>query len=173
MLSPQTFDDCHRALELVVSCDVDVVLQPRLSEPAGDFRSAVVGEQDVVLVAAADHSIRAQQTITTAILTHVPVIISRPSSTYARLLKNEFGELSVREFGTAEAVKRAAANGLGVGLLPRIAVRDQIRAGALVELPWRSATPVRVYAIWPRRLDDWPVLRTFLALAKRIIEEEP
>ena len=40
------------------------------------------------------------------------------------------------EFGSLEAIKQCVKNGLGVSLLPQIAVKNEIERGELVVLPW-------------------------------------
>ena len=39
-------------------------------------------------------------------------------------------------------------DGLGVSVLPRIAVQDLLTAGIITTLPWQPQRPLSIYAVW-------------------------
>jgi DNA-binding transcriptional LysR family regulator len=74
---------------------------------------------------------------------------------------------SVGEFGNSEAIKHAAAAGLGLACLSRCVVSDLIKLGQLIEL--RTALPIlhrQFYLAHSRHKNLSPRLRHFLGLCR-------
>ncbi|MEU6817085.1 LysR family transcriptional regulator [Streptomyces sp. NPDC046860] len=131
------------ALDLALLIDAET-LHPGLE-------STVFGPEPLVAVVAPDHALAAGRAVTGERLRDVPILAPESGRGYRRLLEGELGArpAPVLESGTVESTKRWAAAGLGVGLLPHMAVADDIAAGVLVPLDWRP--PSAVYAQLVRR----------------------
>ena len=170
-LSLRTFRTGSDYLESLSLGELDIVVLQRLHLPADDFHVTRLGREQMVLVAAADHPLRAEPEITPLELDGVRMVIAQPGCPYARLLQAEFTDVVPLEFGTVEAVKRAVVNGYGVSVLPQVAVRDLVAAGELAELSWSPENSIDTYAIWPRARDDLTILRAFVSLTERVISE--
>ena len=55
------------------------------------------------------------------------------------------------QLGSLESVRSGVLHGLGASLLPRVAVRSALRAGQLIELPWRGPAELPLCASWDER----------------------
>ncbi|GHH45309.1 LysR family transcriptional regulator [Streptomyces candidus] len=76
------------------------------------------------------------------------------------------------KLNTIDAVKRIAANGIGVALLPEIAVAQEIAQGVLRKLNWQPAVQTFTQTVWRRSRIPRPALDTVLAAAEQVVREE-
>lgn len=176
-LSLQNFDvaegDVLRPLDLG---EADVVLLHGNGFAAEGLRVQLLGHEEMVLVARPDHPLRRLAELAPAHLTAVRSIVTGPQCVYARLYDTELRHDDIPppgrlEFGTVEGVKQAVAAGLGVSLLPRIAVAHALATGELVMLPWQPTTPLRRYAVWLEPDGDSEFVRAFVSLVSRVMAE--
>jgi len=68
------------------------------------------------------------------------------------------------------AVKRCAAAGLGVSVLPYVAVESELRSGELSALAWGGAFDVRTRMAWHGERWKSPALRAFLEAAREVFD---
>ncbi len=71
------------------------------------------------------------------------------------------------EFASIEAIKQCVIAGLGVTLLPRMAVKEELRQGLLAALPWSGPDfPVATQMCWHK--DKWfsPALQAFVDVTR-------
>ncbi|MFI6286746.1 LysR family transcriptional regulator [Streptomyces sp. NPDC051018] len=146
-LRPTLGDETRRALRRG-TYDIGFLLEPDRSHPG--LRSEVLTAEPLVLVSAPRHPLATAgpRPLTTAALSGVQLVGTEPGCPYRDLFERELlgatgAPPPFREFGTLEATKRGVAAGLGVSLLPRMAVREELASGELVELPWEP--PFRLY----------------------------
>jgi DNA-binding transcriptional LysR family regulator len=142
----------HPRLEIVVSTgntpdilksvetnEIDVAL---VTLPAPGRAFAVTPVIDDELVAIFPRGAKPARSITPAILAQLPVVLYEPGGHARRLIDDWFlraglSSKPVMELGSVEAIKKLVGAGLGCGVLPRLALRDN-RAGALLV---RSLSP--------------------------------
>ncbi len=77
---------------------------------------------------------------------------------------------SLLEFSSIGAIKECVAIGLGISIMPRIAVEQELAQGRIVEIPWRGPhLGIKTQMMVHR--DKWisPALKAFLALAEEMI----
>jgi DNA-binding transcriptional LysR family regulator len=72
------------------------------------------------------------------------------------------------EFQSIEAVKRCVAAGMGVSVLPYVAVEGELRSGELSALAWGGAFDVRTRMAWHGERWQSPALRAFLEAAREV-----
>ena len=72
------------------------------------------------------------------------------------------------EFQSIEAVKRCVAAGMGVSVLPNVAVEGELRSGELRALAWGGAFDVRTRMAWHGERWQSPALRLFLETAREV-----
>ena len=72
------------------------------------------------------------------------------------------------EFQSIEAVKQCVAAGMGVSVLPSVAVNAELQAGTLAALRWAGPFEVLTQMSWHE--DRWksPALRAFLEVAREV-----
>jgi DNA-binding transcriptional LysR family regulator len=79
---------------------------------------------------------------------------------------------SVLEFGSIEAIKKCVTSGLGISILPRIAMEQELTSGLLKELHW-NCLHYNIHTQMIYRKDKWisPALAAFVQLAEVIQSE--
>ena len=154
------------ALDLVLLIDTDI-RHPGLE-------STVFGPEPLVAVVAPDHALAGRRSVTGARLRDVPILAPESGRGYRRLLQRELpGHTApILESGTVESTKRWAAAGLGVGLLPEVAVADDIAAGALVALDWHPPSAVYTQLVRRRRTPLSREMRLFIDRVATLMTEE-
>jgi DNA-binding transcriptional LysR family regulator len=72
------------------------------------------------------------------------------------------------EFQSIEAVKQCVAAGMGVSVLPSVAVSTELKASTLTALQWGEPFEVFTQMSWHE--DRWksPALRAFLEAAREV-----
>jgi DNA-binding transcriptional LysR family regulator len=77
------------------------------------------------------------------------------------------------EFQSIEAVKQCVAAGMGVSVLPSVAVGAELKAGMLAALQWGEPFEVLTQMSWHE--DRWksPALRAFLEVAREVFSSTP
>jgi DNA-binding transcriptional LysR family regulator len=99
-------------------------------------------DDELVLIAAADHPWARRQAIAVSELTGQAFIMRQPQSSTRHLIQERLAEagvdpqsLTVRfELGHTEGIKRSVMAGLGLGFVSRYAIAEELRAGTLAEI---------------------------------------
>ncbi len=75
-------------------------------------------------------------------------------------------------FSSGTGQRQCLLRGLGLALLPRRAVREDVAAGRLVELDWPPA-PAETMLLMISQAERWhsPLMRAFMALAHEMVAE--
>jgi DNA-binding transcriptional LysR family regulator len=79
----------------------------------------------------------------------------------------------IMQFGSLESIKQCIKNSLGVSLLPKIAVEEEIKRGEIVSLNWNGPEiPIQAQMLFHR--DKWlsPPLAALESLILDRIEKE-
>jgi DNA-binding transcriptional LysR family regulator len=140
--------------------------------------SIVLREEDLVVVAAPDHPLADRTQVTLDDLRQTKILATEPGCTYRDLFEAELNEgyeseVRLLEFGTIEAIKRMAANGLGATLLPRFTVANELAAKALVPLAWPVPFTVFTQLAWHQEKWMSGALRLFTEEIARAFDESP
>ena len=142
---------------------------------AKDLIVEALGVEPLVLVAAPGHRLAALPRIGPADLRGEPLVLSKADCSYRRLFEALLDERGIAraagvEFSSAAALKACVVGGLGVTLLPELAVRAELAAGQLVVLPWDELEggPLEAAVLMLRHKDKWlaPPLAAFMELAR-------
>jgi DNA-binding transcriptional LysR family regulator len=161
----------EEVLAMVLADEVQVGLVRALGHR--DVESIPVYEDQLVLVVPPGHRF-AGGGIGLEDLGAEPLILFDRTSSYHELTNALFREAgvlprSILELDNIEAAKQMVANGLGVALLPRIAVTAEVAAGTLSEVEVIGSSPVRRQIVAIRRVDgsgDSPLVRRFLGMLR-------
>ena len=118
---------------------------------------------EVVLVAAPDHPVTGSRRLTARQLTPHLYLAREPGSGTEHLaemmLGSAYGGMRRVELGQLDAVRAAALSGLGIAVLPRVAIESELAGGALMALPWPAG--VRWIRAVRRQQNGGPVLERF------------
>ncbi|MFH5184585.1 LysR family transcriptional regulator [Paenibacillus sp. TAB 01] len=119
--------------------DVGLLLERNPADPA--LTCTYIREEPLVLVAPPGHRLVQAAEIRPEDLNDSEFIVSEGSclyrSTFEKLLKDQGVAFRIGfELGSLEAIKHCVMNGLGIALLPRIAVEEELNKGSLGVIPF-------------------------------------
>lgn len=154
--------------------DLGFLMEAR-TEHAG-LETVVLLTEPLVLVAAPGHPL-AGRPLATAELRGEPLLAVESGCAFRDLFEAELNAdaprpVSFREFGTVEATRRAAATGLGIALLPEVAVADLLAAGTLQRLDWRPPFTLHSQLAWRSGKQLTPAARLFVERTRRLLREQ-
>ncbi|MER5961906.1 LysR family transcriptional regulator [Streptomyces sp. NPDC002057] len=170
-LRPTLGDETRQALRQG-TYDVGFLMEPD-TEHEG-LESEVLAPEPLVLVAAPDHPLAGRTALSTEDLAASRLLGTEPGCPYRDLFEEELREWAppFMEFGTIEATKRGVAAGLGVALLPRVAVAAELSARTLVPLPWEAPFTLFTQLAWRRGKRLPAHVRLFVEQARRLVAEQ-
>lgn len=128
-----------------------------------------ISAEPLVLVASAENATASGQGDLAA-LAAMRFVVTETGCVYRHLFDTAFAETAapklVAEVGSIGAIASLVATGIGMGLVPRLAVAEALDRGEIVELPWPgSAQAASLVMIWRRRGVQPPGLKLLLAAA--------
>jgi LysR family transcriptional regulator, low CO2-responsive transcriptional regulator len=123
--------------------EIDVALLEWWDARAG-FEAKVWREEPLVAIVARDHAWAGRSAISTDELRDAPILGGEPGSGTGRLLRERLNATApaVRQLASTEAVKRAVRAGLGLSIVLKASVADEVTAGHLVALDITAQQPL-------------------------------
>jgi DNA-binding transcriptional LysR family regulator len=134
-----------------------------------------LAREPVWVLAAPDHPLVGREALVPADLAEMDVLLTEAGCCYRSRFERILSRASVSpattlEFGSIEAVKQCVMTGLGLTVLPAVAVAAELSQGRLLKLPWSGPDlTVATHMLWHK--DKWlsPVLSAFLSLAREML----
>jgi DNA-binding transcriptional LysR family regulator len=163
----------EEVLEMVLRRDVDLGVGRPIQHP--DVELIPVFDDELVLVVSRHHPFAKRDRIRLQELAEERLILFDRASSYYELTSSLIRQAgvvpeSVIEMDNVEAAKKMVIEGLGVALLPRMALLGELRSRALRPVRVIGAPPVRRPIVAIRRADTGTPLgpvSDFLALLRR------
>jgi DNA-binding transcriptional LysR family regulator len=163
----------EEVLEMVLRRDVDLGVGRPIQHP--DVELIPVFDDELVLVVSRHHPFAKRDRIRLQELAEERLILFDRASSYYELTSSLIRQAgvvpeSVIEMDNVEAAKKMVIEGLGVALLPRMALLGELRSRALRPVRVIGAPPVRRPIVAMRRADTGTPLgpvSDFLALLRR------
>ena len=158
--------------QMVLADEVQVGLERSISHP--DVVTVPLYADEVLLVASAGHPFAESGTASIEQVSEEPLIMFNRGSGYYTLVDNALRQAGVlvspaMELDNMEATKKMVEEGLGIAMLPKVAVERELRAGELRHIRVRGLTmPKRQIALIYRR--GRPLSRAAEAFV-RLLEE--
>ena len=129
------------------------------------------------LVTYPNHPLTQSDYVTFAELQKEPFILTETGCSYRNLFERTLASHGIHlqtsmEFHSVEAIKQCVMSGIGLSLLPTVAVKEQIENGRLIALPWEGEKLHLITQIaWHK--DKWlsPAMRVFINLAEETLGE--
>ncbi|MFE5712759.1 LysR family transcriptional regulator [Streptomyces sp. NPDC056501] len=167
-----TLGDATRQALRQGTYDVGFLMEPG-TEHEG-LESEVLAPEPLVLVAGPGHPLAGRTGLTSADLAAARLVGTEPGCPYRDLFEEELREWAppFMEFGTIEATKRGVTSGLGVALLPRVTVAEELASGTLVALDWEAPFTLFTQLAWRRGKKLPPHVRLFVEQARRLVSEQ-
>lgn len=154
----------------LASGEVDLAFLEWWDDRAG-YEARLWYEEEMVAILPPGHRWAGWPVVPVARLAEEPMIGGEPGTGTGRLLAAAMGEKAAelrvaRQMGSTDAVKRAVAAGLGVSIVMRAAVRDEVAAGTLVAIALAEPELRRsVFAVLPAEMPEQAPARRFLDIS--------
>ena len=140
-----------------------------------DLTAENVGFESVVIIASPDHRLAAKRTVHTRDLAGETILFSKVDCSYRKIFEQimgqeEINQFSRLEFHSVEVLKRCVIAGVGITVLPEIAVAEEVAQKRLAILPW-SEGKIDVAVLLIRYRDRWmsPTMKAFMEVTKKVM----
>lgn len=157
------------------SLDLAVTLEAPVTAPG--IHTESLRPEPMRVLAPPDHPLASHPVVTPEDFVGETLLLTEPGCSYRMMFEQALGIAGVQapqvEFFSVEAIKQCVQAGLGITLLPAMAVQDELAAGALVALPWSGpAFPVVTQLAWHQ--DKWlsPALAGFIEESRRYLASQ-
>jgi DNA-binding transcriptional LysR family regulator len=143
---------------------------------AADLMVEALGFESLVLVGGADHPLAMGPSVRTRDLAGETFLFSRTDCSYRKIFERILDEQGIRrdnsiELHSVDALKRIVMAGVGLTILPEVAVADEVAGKSLAILPWtENGMEVASLMIWYK--DRWlsPTLHAFMEIAREVLK---
>ncbi len=104
-----------------------------------------------------------------------PILFTELSCGYRPMFEHTLTAAGMRpatnlEFHSMEAIKQCVIAGLGVTLVPEVAVRQECEEGKLVQLAWAGPSfSVWTQMVWSRNVYMNPTLKSFIEMSETLL----
>jgi len=134
---------------------------------SADLNVEALGFETIVLAAPCHHPLRRRPRVRTADLQGETILFSRVDCSYMKsfLLMAQAAQIhfsAMIEFNSVAILKRCVKEGIGIALLPRIAVAHDIAKGQVAALKWEDAFEVAILMTWYKERWISPTLNAFI-----------
>lgn len=136
-----------------------------------EFISGLEFPEPVVLLTIPGHPLSFKHHISPEDIVSYTVILAQKGCSFRKAFEKCLDDAKlfpnyIMEASSIQAIKQLTISGMGITLLPRIAVEDEINRNLLVELDW-AGTPFDLVTQMIYHKDKWvsPTLKAFLDLA--------
>ena len=135
-----------------------------------------LGTEYLIFVAAPNHPLSMIDKFEIDMLADHTLLLSRVDCSYRRILEQILQESRcepkiVLEFNSVAAIIECVAAGLGVTLIPEIAVSRELALKNLVTLPWsESNIEVAQLMIWHKEKWLSPIMKGFMDTAREVLK---
>lgn len=138
---------------------IDVAFSLNDESEQQQLRQITLFRGETVFIASPEHELSAADALTVKDFAGQTLLLPEGYCGYPMDLKyllaqEQVEANTVMEFGSIESIKQCVKNGLGISLLPRIAVADELERGEIVALEWKGeGIPIEAQMIFHR--DKW------------------
>jgi DNA-binding transcriptional LysR family regulator len=164
------------ALELEAG-KLDMAIYGDDLQPSSSIKSIRLRRERVLLLAGTSHPLASQPTVKPADLAGQNLLLTEAGCTYRvkldrALALGNIRPANVTEFSSVEAIKQCVTLGMGIGLLPAIAVARELRQKHLQALHWAGPSlDIVTHILWHK--DKWisPAMGAFIGLVRDKLED--
>lgn len=134
----------------------------------------------LVMVAHPGNSLTSKPGVSARDIGDEPLFLPKEDCSYGKLLKQVLTEETtepkyVLSLNSIEAIKKCIIEGIGITIIPELAVQEEINSGSMSILPWRGEglDKVKLFMIWHK--DRWvsPVLQAFMQVTREVVSPSP
>lgn len=121
--------------------DIGLILDRHCTDP--ELVTRIIREEELVIITPPGHRLAKASTLTIHDLAGEPLVLTEEGCTYRGMLLDAFTEAGITrriacQFSNPDTIKQCVRCGLGVALLPRMAVERELAEGVLTAIPFQS-----------------------------------
>ncbi|URZ14096.1 LysR family transcriptional regulator [Clostridium felsineum] len=157
---------------------IDVAFSLGTKIDSNEFISEIEFDEPMVLLAYPGHPLIEKDIVYPEDIAEEPLILTEMGCSYRAVFENILSSYNIKpklvlETGSVQAIKQFTMSGLGITLLPRVAVEEEIKDGKLVPLKWGGPGFGIISQVLYHK-DKWisPALNAFLRLSKKVIKNK-
>ena len=129
---------------------------------------------ELVVVAAPENPLGPKPRIGYGDLKESPVFLPKADCGYRMTFEQALSAAQVTpkallELNSIEAIKQCVMAGLGITIIPKVAVAEELARGRLIELAWEEALEVAVIMIWHKARWLSPTVERFMAAMRHVM----
>lgn len=152
--------------------EVDIIFM--LDEAKGEtgFCGEKISDEPFYILASPDHPLAARAVLGIEDFHGETFLLTEKGCSYRTFFERSLsqkgmGGITELEFHSAEAVKQCAMLGMGIAILPEMAVSAELSRGELMQLPWDlTATSFATQMFWHEEKWLSPAIEAFLSLTR-------
>lgn len=171
------FGSCADFRQYLKDNIIDVAFSLGRKIDSEDFISEVEFDEEMLLLAYPGNHLINKEEIYPEDLENEPLILTETGCSYRAAFENILQENGVKinlvlETGSVQAIKQFTMSGLGITLLPKVAVKDALATGKLIPLNWCGPEFGIISQVIYHK-DKWKskALEAFLELSKQIMDK--
>jgi DNA-binding transcriptional LysR family regulator len=170
------FGNCTEFRHFLRDNVIDVAFSLGTKIEGNDFITEIVLNEQMLLLSAPMHQLIDKEVINPNDIEKEPLILTELGCSYRAVFENILSSYNIKsnvvlETGSVQAIKQFTMSGLGITLLPKVAVEEELTQGRLVPLNWCGPDFGIVSQVLYHK-DKWlsPALKAFLKLSKDMLE---
>lgn len=171
---------CNDIYDWVRKNIVDIGFLLNTPITTSDLVFTKISHEPMSLISCKNHSLAGKSHCTPKDLSGEDIIqIMEPDCCYRLIFEAQLANAGVKpgsvlEFSSVESTKKCVISGLGISILPKIAVQQEIETGQLKDLGW-TGPDFNIFTQMIYHKDKWlsPSLTSFIQLAKEILMDQP
>ncbi|MBI5593273.1 MAG: LysR family transcriptional regulator [Deltaproteobacteria bacterium] len=155
---------------------IDVAFLLADSVPFSELKTELLRIEPLVVVSSSDHPIAEQYNMHICDLAGQSIFLPKHDCSYKMIFEQILTEKKVEsvtfiEINSLETIKQCILNGLGIAMIPLMAVKKEIAQKEMTILPWPEETlETAILMIWHK--DKWisPTLQAFMNTVKEVVK---
>lgn len=171
------FGSCADFRHFLKDSIIDVAFSLGRKIESDDFISEIEIDEPMLLLAYPGHPLIGKESVFPSDIEDEPLILTETGCSYRAAFENILSEYNVKsnlvlETGSVQAIKQFTMSGLGITLLPKVSVEEEVKSGKLIPLNWKGPDFGVISQVIYHK-DKWisPALSAFLKLAKDFCQE--
>lgn len=169
------FGNCAEFRHFLRDNIIDVAFSLGTKIEADDFITEIAFDEQMLLLTAPGHHLINKEVVYPKDIENEPLILTELGCSYRAVFENILSSYNIKpnlilETGSVQAIKQFTMSGLGITLLPKVSVEEELAQGKLVTLNWAEPNFGIVSQVLYHK-DKWlsPALKAFLKLSKDIL----
>lgn len=154
---------------------IDVAFSLGVKIDSDEFISEVELPEPMLLLAYPDHPLIHKDKILPKDIESQSLILTETGCSYRAAFERVLKDSGIKpnitlETGSVQAIKQFTMSGLGITVLPEIAVKDEVKSGKLIPLNWKGPD-LNIISQVIYHKDKWisPALREFIHISNKFL----